>query len=240
MTLSIHQVRLAPPKTVAWLQALFAPVIAASRLQAPPPIELRAMGAWGGVCRSMSFDTDGRVCLSQLALHWSRQSLVIVYVHETCHRLLCWAPGDDDGHDGAFAALLHCLLSRCDRASVTDGAALSVGLYDLADTPSMLVDESDAGAGRSMAWAVSTSNELSPSDISAEELAVEIRHRYNVWLDQLAQEPFQAARARAAVAARVQTVSTLREKLFVQNALVVGLCMLVVVMLGLMIKGAGS
>ena len=43
-----------------------------------------------------------------------------------------------------------------------------------------------------------------------------------------------------AVAARVQAVSTFREKLFFRTALVVGVCMLVVAMLGLMIKGGGS
>lgn len=236
MTLAIHQVLPAPPKTSVWLTALLTPAIEAARIQAPPAVELRPMGELGGLCRPLRHDPDARICLTHWCVLWPSQSLVILYLHETCHRIL--GPGD---HDAAFDALLHCLLTRTHDAGVTDEAVLALGLYEFADTPSELVDaEPDGGVGRSMTWSISTSNKLSPSDISAEELAVEIRHRYNVWLDKLAQEPLLAARAQAAVAARIEAVSMLREKLFFRNVLVGGLSMLVLVIVGLMIKGAGS
>lgn len=238
----VHQVLSLPPiaKTAQWLSSLLLPVISAASIRNPPPIELRAMGRWGGQCRSVDVDPDRRICMSHLALHWTHQSMVVLYLHEACHRMLGWAPGDDE-HDAAFAALLHCLLSRCDRASVTDGAVLSVGLYDLANTPWMLVDEPDAGVGRSMAWAVSTSNELSQSDLSAEELAVEIRRRYNVWLDDLEEEPARIERVRTQAAQQEKTrrlvVQGLHEKVSSKNIAISCLSLLVLALLVLLFTG---
>ncbi len=173
--------------------------------------------------------------MTHLVLHWSHQSIIVLYMHEACHRMPGWAPGDDE-HDCVFAALLRCLLTRCDDAGLTDGAALTLGLYELQDPPLALAAEPDGGIGRSMTWSITTAHGLAGSDLSAEEIAVEIRRRYDVWLDELAQEPVQVARAKAAAVARAQAVVALREKLFFRNVLIVGLSVLVVVMFGLMVR----
>jgi hypothetical protein len=222
-----------------WLTTLLTPAIEAARIHAPPPIELRSLGELGGLCRPLPDDPDSRICLSHRCVLWSKQSIIVLYLHEACHRLLGWAPGDDQ-HDCVFASFLHCLLARCDKAGVTEGAVLTLGLYELQDLPPALAAETDGGIGRSMAWSISTSNELSASGLGAEELGVEIRRRYNLWLGKLADEPLQVARARAAVAARVQAVSVLREKLFLRNLLIAALSVFVVLMLVLMSRVTAS
>ncbi len=78
MTLAIHQVYPAPPKTSMWVTASLTPAIEAARVHAAPAIELRPVGELGGLCSPLRHDPDSRVCLSHRCTIGSAQSLVVV------------------------------------------------------------------------------------------------------------------------------------------------------------------
>ena len=220
MNLKVYQVAPAPTGTAQWLGRLLRPVIVAVKFEhGAPPLELRQTGRlWRGWSMPRDMAPDGRVALSKLMLFRSTRELVDVYLHEVAHSLLHNVPGAVPGHDAAFFALSVALRQRIGHL---DGDPVSLvammSLYDLADLPSELLQESDAGVGRCITWSIEIATELASAALSAEGLASEIVKRYQAWLDALRDQPRLDRVARRKAQGQAAAVDRLKDKLFLSN-----------------------
>ena len=210
LPLLAYEVVPAKAAVASWLQQVLDPVIAACRFRSPPPIELRSTGDWRGWCASTGMATDGRVSLSGRARFWPRRELIEVYLHEASHRVL---PGCD--HDPVFCCLAHALLLRADAAGLTnDAASIYTNLYNIADLPAALANESDQGLGRALAWSVLTARELAATELDAEDLAAEVARRFDLWITEVAGEPVRRAQRLRQMARQQEVVEQLQEKVW--------------------------
>jgi hypothetical protein len=220
MDIKVKVFQTVPVSAPIWLQTALREVLAVCLFDSPPPIELRPTGRWLGWCSARDMAPDGRVVISGRARFWSQKALVLVYLHEVCHRLI-----PNGLHDPAFLCMNLCLLLRADLAALGDHVLLvnSASLYDIQDLPSQLADEPDHGLARSIQWSVLTARQLVQDgpDTSAEALAVEVQKRFDQWLSDLDDEPKkraqqvqqeaqQMARQKAALAGLQEQIFTLR------------------------------
>ncbi len=204
-SLVVHHTTVAVPTVAGWLRGVLDPACTAVRLAKPVPVELRTCGRWSGWCSSSRDEApDGRVAVSSRARFWSRTDVVLVYIHETAHRLAADA-GLAPGHCPAFLAIELTMLKRLDAAGLPCAGTFfnRAELYDLQDPPAAaaLADQArSAWLPRCLAWAMQQAEELAPTGISAEVVAVEIAGRYSAWCAELEAEPEKRAAA-ATVAA---------------------------------------
>lgn len=211
--LAVFTVQPGPPATAGWVRMLLAPAIQAARIEKPAPIELRPCGHWAGWAAGPDLAPDGRVCIDSQARFWSRDKVILIYLHESAHQMLR-AAGDDASHAASFFAMQHVLLQRLDLAQPTRPSAWAdaAKLYDLQDPPEPLEDEPrSAWLPRALGWAIAVADELAPGQASAEECAAEISARYAAWCEDLAAEP-------ARIAAEQQAAAIARKKAEVQRA----------------------
>lgn len=123
-----------------WLERLLEPVAEACRFESAPPVELRPTGHWGGWCQNRSETPDGRVCISRLLEYRPAESIVSMYLHEACHRIL--EPHNVAVHGSEFAALLEVLYLRSISAINaphwrSSGVGPFLSIYDFQDAPDL-------------------------------------------------------------------------------------------------------
>ncbi len=172
--ISVHVTSRAAPAQAAWLVRLLAPVAVACRFAAPPPLEIRPTGIWGGWCSNRGCAPDARVAISSRFVFWSTESVVDVVIHEWTHRLLQQL--EIFGHTPEFFCLNAALLIRA--GQFFDGDPLNnLSLYDIQDCPEALADEPD-WRGLILNWALRVAAELAATDASAEELAQVVYARW--------------------------------------------------------------
>lgn len=193
--LVIHITQRAAPTQAAWLVRLLAPVAAACRFAAPPPLEIRPTGTWGGWSSARDFALDGRVSISSKFVFWSSESVVDVVIHEWTHRLLQHL--EIFGHPPAFFCLNAVFLIRS--ARFFDGDPLNrLSLYDIQDCPEALDDE-PGWREVVLNWALPVAAELAAKDESAEELSQVVCARWASFVSE--REAAQIAAQRASKAA---------------------------------------
>ena len=108
--LAVFETRPAAAPLDAWLRRLLLPACAAAKLE-PVPLEIRPTGRWAGWAPGEDYSPDGRVNLSSKIIFWTSESIISVYLHEACGRLLEGREVQDHGPE--FIALNAILLSRC-------------------------------------------------------------------------------------------------------------------------------
>lgn len=220
MNLTVYQVAPAPLGTAQWLNRILQPVIDSLRFErGAPPLELNPTGRW---CRGWSLPRhmapDGGVVLSKMMLFQSPRDIADVYVHEVAHSLLHSVPDAVPAHDTVFFALNLALRQRTDHLEGDPVFLVSaVSLYDLADLPTELNADADAGLGRCITWSFQQAKELAPTALSAEKIAVEIVLRFKAWQTELQDRPRRERLARRREVAEVARVQRLKDKLFVSN-----------------------
>lgn len=225
MTLKVYQVSAAPDHTAQWLRRLLQPVIDAVRFErAPPPLEIRPTGQWAGWAASRDMAPEGRVSVSHVVLFQSTRRIRDVYLHEVAHSLLHGVPVAAPGHDCVFFTLNAALRLRVDsHQQRADGAGAPVTLlsdlsvYDLADLPDELRNETDAGLGRCITWSLALAEKLASTELSAEAIAAQIAERYQEWLVELRDQPRIDRIVALQVRGQLVMVERLRDKLFVSN-----------------------
>lgn len=201
---NVYSVQPAPALVARWLQRLLSPVNEILKSQ-PFPIELRPLGAWGGVSTGVTLlNRDGRIQISNKMIFCSKAQLVHLYVHELAHNLLQVAnPEFDHQHDSAFFCLNAVLLQRLDSAGYSCGYPTnhlsSLGLYDLQDPIPAWIDHSPAlWRPRAMGWALSTAERYSDTDLTALEIARLISKEYCSWAEEMYLLPAKEEAKRAA------------------------------------------
>jgi|GEM_PF-2804087 len=236
MNLKVYQVTAAPTGTTQWLGRLLRPVIEAVKFEhGASPLELRQTGKWRGWSMPRDMAPDGRVVLSNLMLFRSTRELVDVYLHEVAHSLLHEVPGAVPGHDAAFFALSVALRRRVGHLDGDPVPILSMmSLYDMADLPSELAGDADAGVGRCVTWSIEVAMELAFADLTAEGLASEIVRRYQAWIDELRDQPRLDHVARRKAQGQAAAVDRLKDKLFLSN-FAAGISSLLLVLVAVML-----
>ena len=201
-----------PPEEL--VEGLNADFLRPLRISNPPPVRIasRRDGArWGGYCPSSEYAEHGEVVLSDyrhppekwLVEEWFRGT----YLHEIAHRFLSGYQEKEIGgsHGPVFFAMQFLLFLRAGERESARPWFLRAGVYDLQDawlangyTP-----------GQALDWACRQGEELSDTEISAEQAAVEIVGRFESWLQTMAQAP---AKRQAAHAARAEREAALIRK----------------------------
>ena len=188
----------APIARAQWLQKLLQPLAAACKMNAPPPIEIRPTGQWGGWCADPKSAPDGRVCLSSKLIFQSLEKIKYVYLHEATHRLL--ESKKVKSHGPEFFCLLAILLWRA--AEFFELSSwFNLTIYDFQDQPEALAGEDD-WRGTVLDWSLETAAELAGSDATAESLADVVCTRWQAFLVQ--RELDSAATANAAAGSIAQ------------------------------------
>lgn len=192
---NVYTVQPAPALVAGWLQRLLSPVNEILKSQ-PFPIELRPLGAWGGLSTGITLlNRDGRIQISNKMVFRSKAQLVHLYVHELAHNLLQVAnPEFDHQHDAAFFCLNAVLLQRLDSAGYSCGYPIdhfsSLSLYDLQDPIAAWSEEPSAiWRPREIGWALSLAEKYSGSDLTALEIAGLIGKEYLCWSEEMATLP---------------------------------------------------
>lgn len=168
----VHQTTRTPATQpmAQWLSRVLDPVIEVVKLSAPPPLEIRPTGTFGGWCEPLSHSPDRRISVSTKIVFWRQESIVNVYLHECTHRLL-----DSHGvqsHSAEFFCLNAVLLLRA-AAFFDSNPLLKLSLYDLQEAPEALKEHPEAHT-LAMAWALAEAPVLADSDLTAEELSGEV------------------------------------------------------------------
>ena len=221
----------APALTAQWLRRVLEPVVEACHFERAPPLEVRPVGAWAGVCDSRTFAPDRRVSLSSKLLFWSSETIVSVYLHECCHRLLESHVGMK--HRPEFLCLNAVLLLRSEAAFESD-PIFKLDFYDMQDCPPELENEPN-WRGVVLNWALPVAAELAATDTSAEALADAVCQRWQDFLQDRETTRVQAAQevvaARKYAAAQAKKIESLQSSIFfARTFLIVGwLCFLSVV-----------
>jgi hypothetical protein len=164
-----------------WLSRILDPVLAAVKLKAPPPIEIRPTGRFGGWCDSLSHSPDRRVSLSSQIVFWTEATIIDVYLHEVAHRLLDGHPVKIHGVE--FFCLNASLLLRAEQF-FDSNPLLKLSIYDLQEAPEELKDHPEANT-TAMAWALAEAPKLAESALTAEELAGEVVRRWKMHIRRL-------------------------------------------------------
>jgi HAMP domain-containing protein len=219
--LPIYVTQSAPPPTAQWLRQVLAPVVEACRFQLPPPLQVRPVGAWAGICESRTLAPDLRVCASSKIVFWTAENIASVYLHECCHRLLESQVGMQHGPE--FFCLNALLLLRSAAAFKSD-PIFQLDLYDMQDCSPELLNEPN-WRGIVLGWALHTATELADTDASAEALAQKVCQRWLAFNQEREQsrivEAQQAFAARKNAAAQVQRIENLQSSLFVARTFLV-------------------
>ena len=192
--ISVHQT-LPAGKAGRWLQNILQPVVAACRLDNPPPVEVRPTGQWGGWCETKSHAPDERICLSSRIVFWTREAIVSTYLHECSHRLLSRWPIRVPSHGPVFFTLNSLLLARCKSFFRLEYQFAKMDFYDLQDQPEEVLNFQD-WQEICLRFARETKADFSETICSAEELAVLVVLAWPKFLGKLAAE--QKAKDRVA------------------------------------------
>lgn len=178
----VHQTQSTPATQpmAQWLSRVLDPVIEAVKLSAPPPLEIRPTGKWSGWCSDSPSAPDGRICISTKVVFWRQETIVDVYLHEACHRLLY--SHEVQSHSAEFFYLNATLLLRA-AAFFDSNPLLKLSLYDIQEAPEALKDHAEAHT-LAMAWALDEAPKLAESDLSAEELAGEVVAKWKKFIKQ--------------------------------------------------------
>lgn len=176
----IHQTQRTPATQpmAQWLSRVLDPVIEAVKLTAPPPVEIRPTGCWSGWCSDSPSAPDGRICMSTKVVFWRRETIVDVYLHEACHRLL--DSHEVQSHSAEFFCLNAALLLRA-AAFFDSNPVLKLSLYDIQEAPEALQDHPEAHT-IAVAWALDEAPKLAKSNLTAEELAGEVLGRWKEYI----------------------------------------------------------
>lgn len=219
MTILVHQTKPASPSVAGWFQALLTPVVVACKITTALPVELRPTGAWGGWCsRDLLGTPDRRICVSSRAVLWTKERFVLVYIHETAHRLLLDVGAAHFNHDSVFFALQMVMLLRLDGASYKADEMVSswegfASFYDLQDPPECWDGRPrHSWLPRCLSWSMTVASELAESQLTAEQCGSELARRYENWTDGLAKEPAIKA---AAAAGRQKKQDAVKETIYV-------------------------
>lgn len=201
--MKVYQVAAAPAPLAIWLQQILMPAAAAAGIEDAPPLEIRNCGRYSGWASPPDYAPDGRIAISQTALHRPRESLVYVYLHECCHRLL--NGHNVQAHGVEFYTLLATLLTRLDTACYLKPLtpwAWRLDGYDSQDPPPPMSDLAPAlWRPRALAWALTQAEELAPTSMPARALADKICTRAAHWYSQLEVEPTQEKKRQKQIAA---------------------------------------
>ena len=182
-SISVYFTERAPAARARWLQNLLSPVVEACRFELVPPMEVRPTGRWGGWKASQDSAPDGRVCVSNKLIFWTRDQLVETYLHEAAHGLL---QGKNVlAHGPEFFCLNVVLLLRAEQFFL-GFALLKMGFYDLQDRPDALGFDDENWAGLVLNWGLATAQELvkNETDSSAERLCILVCERWQDFLHQ--------------------------------------------------------
>jgi hypothetical protein len=216
--LPIYVTRAAPAPTAQWLRRVLAPV-AACRFECAPPLEVRPLGEWAGICEFKTFPPDRRVCVSSKVVFWPPENIVSVYLHECCHRLLQSQIGMQ--HTAEFFCLNAVLLLRSKAAFESD-PIFQLDLYDIQDCPPELYSEPN-WRGVVLGWALFLAAELAATDASAEAVASTVCERWQQHLQDRERSriatALQTVVARKTAAAMRQRVSDLQSSRWMWRAL---------------------
>ena len=169
-----------------WLQKILEPVAEACRFDNPPPIEIRPTGDWRGWCEPTSYAADGRICLSNRIIFWSKQSIISIYLHESAHRLLACYP-DVWNHGPVFFALNSLLVSRSRSFFDLDHQFPQMSFYDLQDRPPEFVNFQN-WQEMCLRFARETLTILGQKQCSAEQLAAEAVAAWPKFVDKIEAE----------------------------------------------------
>lgn len=208
--ISVFQVNPATPAVAGWVDNLISPILISIR-STGRPIELRPTGNWGGwSADSLDRAPDGRFCMSNRSIFYSKTAFARLYLHELSHCLLDSVVDSDGaperglhGHDAAFFALNFALLKRLDISNYLASHRVSewvsdMSMYDLQNPPTSWKNESEqVWKPKALAWAMPLGTELAAGDLTAEQIATEIASKYWAWSADLAAEPAKLARAAA-------------------------------------------
>jgi Protein of unknown function DUF45 len=213
--LIVHQTQRTPATQpmAQWLSRLLDPVVQAVKLTAPPPIEIRPTGRWGGWYETdPRYSPDYRISISSQIVFWSAEGIRYMFVHEACHHLLNRHKVQVQSHSAEFFCLNAALLLRS--AAFFDASPLlKLSLYELQDEPEALADQPEAHT-IAMAWALGEAPKLAATDLTAEELAGEVVKRWKGYIKQ--REAAEKAAHRAELdrqkreAAMANTIENLR------------------------------
>lgn len=213
--LPIFVTQTAKVPTALWLRRVLAPVVEACRFECAPPLEVRPVGAWAGVCDSRTFAPDRRVSLSSKILFWSSETIVSIYVHECCHRLM--EPHIGMLHRPEFLGLNAVLLLRSKAAFESD-PIFKLDLYDIQDCPPELDNELN-WRGLILGWALPMAAELAATEDSAEKLADVVCESWKSYVQERAAACIAAANeataARKCEALQKEKIESLQSSLFV-------------------------
>ena len=217
--LPVYITQAAPAQTALWLRRVLAPV-EACRFEQPVPLELRAVGAWAGVCHSRTFAPDRRVAISSKVVFWTAENIVSVYLHECCHRLLERHIGMQ--HRPEFFLMNAVLLLRSKAAFESDPIFKLDFFYDVQDCPPELENEPN-WRGVILGWALPVAASLAATDATAEQLAYEVCSRWKSFVQERENARVQAAQqvvlARKKAAAVEGQIEDLKSSIFVWRAL---------------------
>lgn len=167
----------APVARAQWYKNLLEPVCRAARLT-PYPLEVRQTGRWGGWCSNSDAAPDGRVIVSSEVVFWTAESILSVYLHELCHRLLDGR--DQQSHGPVFVALNALVLTRCSAFFRSDPIE-KLSFYDLQDCPPEL-EQDPNWRGLVVNFVVETVAQFADSDVDAIELPKMVEEAWAAWL----------------------------------------------------------
>ena len=222
--LPVYITQAAPAPTALWLRRVLAPAVEACRFEKAPPLEVRPVGAWAGICDSRTFAPDLRVAISSKVVFWTTENIVSVYLHECCHRLLARHIGML--HRPEFLGLNAVLLLRSKAAFESDPLLNLNFFYDMQDCPVELENE-PTWRGIVLNWALPLAAELAASTDSAEALSDLVLERWQLFVGERENAREQAAQqilaARKKAAAEEVQIEDLKSSLFIARTfLVVG------------------
>ena len=209
----------APVQRSQWLQNVLQPLTAACRMTQPVSVEVRPTGSWGGWCQDSSRASDGRICLTSRIVFWSSQSIKVMYLHESVHRLLEGREIKDHGPE--FLCLLMSSLLRA--SSFFELGPLNfLTLYDFQDRPPGLEDDED---WRSVVlnWSLRTAAKLANTDATAESLASVVCQAWQAYL--IERQAEKAAAAKAAAASITQRKKLTEQVVELKNSRTLWRCM---------------
>ena len=210
--LAVFETRPAAQPLAAWLQRMLLPVCAAVRLQ-PLPLEIRPTGRWAGWAQHGDYAPDGRVILSSKIVFWTNESIISIYLHEACHRILEGRNVTDHGPE--FVALNAVLLARCKEFFRHD-AFFQIDLYDFHDCPIELAHE-PSWRGLVLNFGIETAATFADEKTDADELASKVIEAWQGWLSrrecQLAAGVLQVNQAAKSAVLQAELASLRRDVL---------------------------
>lgn len=182
-TLQILEIE--PPQVLA--EALSGDFLAQLRLNSPPAVRISSgLTKFVGYCQDIDYTEEGEIVIADWRStreSWSPRNWIRgVYVHETCHRLLCHVAVASHGLE--FFTLQLLLFFR---SGVKEETFMpwwqSAELYDLQNC---FCSDEITSPGQCLDWAWRTAQKFAPEDIAAEAAAEEICRLAANWREKLA------------------------------------------------------